>query len=444
MKYTSAVLAAAVATVNADVAAFNEGGNWFKGLAGVSQIKYGGLDIPGSYRAVSKMTADGVCEFVTKEYSGPIAPYDEDLSLHFRGPMKLASVAVYVPGTGKHVAPKPHTKRHHHGHAHLHKKSAEQKRGDVVNTVIDGVAVSWKNDFFGGPAAAAHDAAPAVAAAAIPAGAHTYPVAGSTSSGGSISSGGSTSSVTIGNYKRVGFYNAKDKVAEGLTFLANKGDPNLSGTFDSVWGSSLSYVGTDGVSCSAGPTVFSGDLTDATEIAIFSDVECDESCGAVRPGSTAYKGWAGADKAFLFEFQMPDTGATGWNKNMPAIWSLNAAIPRTGQYSSCSCWKGDNTSPNSGGCGEADFFEVLASGDKKAKSTFHFANALGDSAWFARPVDKTIKIAAVFQSSSSTATIKVLDDSFNFSDSLTGADIEAIIADEVNANLRSFMSFGKN
>ncbi|KAH7027708.1 putative TOS1-like glycosyl hydrolase-domain-containing protein [Microdochium trichocladiopsis] len=444
MKYTSAVLAAAAATVNADMTAFNEGGNWFAGLAGVSQIKYGGLDIPGAYRAVSKMTADGVCEFVTKPYSGSIAPFDEDLSMHLRGPLKLASVAVYTPGTGKRDVPKPHTKRHQHGHAHLHKKSAEEKRADMVTAVIDGVTVSWENNWFG--AAAAPTEAPAAApAAAAPAAVDAAPLAGAHSApSGTISSAGSTDSVPVGNFKRVGYYSAKDNIAEGLTFLANKGDPKVSGTWDTVWGSSLAYVSADGESCSAGPTVFNGDLSDGNEIAIYSDIECDESCGAVRPGSVAYKAFAGADKAFFFEFQMPDTGATGWNKNMPAIWALNGAIARTGQYSSCSCWKGDNASPIEGGCGEADIFEVLASGDKKAKSTFHFANALGDSHWFARPTDKTIKIAAVFQSSTSTATIKVLDDSFDFSTSLTGAQIESIVADEADTNLFSFMSFGKN
>jgi len=442
MKYTSAVLAAAAAVAHADMTAFNEGGNWFKGAHGVSQIKYGGLDIPGSYRAVSKMTADGACEFTTKQYSGSIAPFDEDLSLHLRGPVKLASVAVYTPGTGKRDVPKVHTKRHNHGHAHLHKKHAEEeKRADMVTAVIDGVAVSWENNYFGGAPAAA--ATPAAAAGDAVAAAVANPPAGAHVASPAISSAGSTDSVAAGNYKRVGYYNQKDLIAEGLTFLANKGDPKASGTWDTVWGSSLSYVSADGESCSAGPTVFNGDLSDGSEIAIYSDVECGDSCGTVRPGSVAYKGFAGADKAFLFEFQMPDTGATGWNKNMPAIWALNGAIARTGQYSSCSCWKGDNASPQAGGCGEADIFEVLATGDRKAKSTFHFAQALGDSSYFDRPVDKTIKIAAVFQASSSTATIKVLDDSFDFAESLTGAQMESIVKDETDSSLFSFMSFGK-
>lgn len=311
----------------------------------------------------------------------------------------------------------------------------------MVTAVIDGVTVSWANDYLG--AGSAPTPAPAVAAAAADAYPVAAPPAGAHVASSAISSAGSTDSVPVGNYKRVGYYNQKDLIAEGLTFLANKGDPKTSGTWDTVWGSSLSYVSANGESCSAGPTVFNGDLSDGTEIAIYSDVECGDSCGAVRPGSVAYKGFAGADKAFLFEFQMPDTGATGWNKNMPAIWALNGAIARTGQYSSCSCWKGDNASPQAGGCGEADIFEVLAAGDRKAKSTFHFAQALGDSSYFDRPVDKTIKIAAVFQASSSTATIKILDDSFDFADSLTGAQIESIIKDESDSSLYSFMSFGK-
>lgn len=56
----------------------------------------------------------------------------------------------------------------------------------------------------------------------------------------------------------------------------------------SVWGNSLSYVTADGNTCAAGPTVFGGDLADGTEIAIYSDEECDDSCGAYRPDSVAY------------------------------------------------------------------------------------------------------------------------------------------------------------
>lgn len=57
----------------------NEGGNYF--CSAVKQIKYDGLDIPGSYRAVKHMDNSGACTFETKDYSGPIAPFDEEVSL---------------------------------------------------------------------------------------------------------------------------------------------------------------------------------------------------------------------------------------------------------------------------------------------------------------------------------------------------------------------------
>ncbi len=88
-------------------------------------------------------------------------------------------------------------------------------------------------------------------------------------------------------------------------------------------------------------------------------------CGYVQPSSVAYRecsevtdrharelneftdGIAGADKVFLFEFSMPtDSGASGNLADMPAIWMLNAQIPRTTQYgpADCNCWES--------GCGE--------------------------------------------------------------------------------------------
>lgn len=139
---------------------------------------------------------------------------------------------------------------------------------------------------------------------------------------------------------------------------------------------------------------------------------------------------------------MPLSGKTGWNMDMPAYWLLNAAIPRTGQYSKCSCWSGDNASPQEGGCGEADIIEVLRSGDTKAKSTFHFAAGTGDSHYFDRPTDSSMKVAVVFQAASSTASIKVLDDSFDFSTGLTSDQVESLVTDESQLDLFSLMSFG--
>ena len=105
---------------------------------------------------------------------------------------------------------------------------------------------------------------------------------------------------------------------------------------------------------------------------------------------------------------MPDDGTSGWNMNMPAVWMLNAEVPRTAQYgpAECSCW--------SSGCGEFDIMEVLDSGNKRCKSTFHTNKPAGNSDYITRPTSGTIKIAVVFDGSDSTAHIQVLDDSTDF------------------------------
>src|ERR1700742_2741289 len=89
-------------------------------------------------------------------------------------------------------------------------------------------------------------------------------------------------------------------------------------------------------------------------------------------GLTRITGFGGDSKLFMFEFQMPDDGNNGvFNGNMPSLWMLNAQIPRTGQYSSCSCWQS--------GCGEFDICEVLSPGYPKCKSTYHGNTAGGSS-----------------------------------------------------------------
>jgi hypothetical protein len=152
------------------------------------------------------------------------------------------------------------------------------------------------------------------------------------------------------------------------------------------------------------------------------------------------EGFEGASKVFVAEFTMPDSGKSGSGLNMPAYWLLNAAIPRTAQYASCSCWKGDNASPQQGGCGELDVVEILSSGDTRAKSTFHFANGVGDSHYIDRPVDAPIKVAVVMDAASSTVSIKVLDD-FDFSTSLTSEQVQDMVNDEKEVSLFSLMTF---
>jgi hypothetical protein len=153
-----------------------------------------------------------------------------------------------------------------------------------------------------------------------------------------------------------------------------------------------------------------------------SNKKCEgDSCGFARPKSVNYHGFSGASKIFLFEFTMPLDGKRGWNMDKPAIWLLNAKIPRTAQFPAnpeCSCWKS--------GCGEFDVFEVLDAGNMRAKSTLHVGpeggkQRAGCSDFFERPVNKPIKVAVVLDAATSTAHIQILDDKTDFPASLSNA-----------------------
>lgn len=440
MRYTKALMAASAATVSADCAitAFEENGNWF--CQAVSHIKYTGLDIAGSYQAVSLMDESGTCDFETQSYSGSIAPFDEELSVHIRGPTKLKTFAVYTPkssSTKKRDAQKPKSHAKRHGHQHLHKKQSEKEKrdGDMVIATIDGQIVSWVNDYTG--EAATTTTAAAAAATFVKSGKTTTAAAAAASSSSSSSSSDNTT-VADGDYERIGYYEASSGTADGITFLGNYGGQG-SGVWDTTWGNSLSYLNAAGTGGAESPTVLDDVLVgDDVEYSIWSDSACDEgdtSCGYYRTGTVAQHGFAGSSKVFLFEFQMPLSGETGFNADMPAIWLLNAKIPRTMQYGDCSCWGSDDTS--TGGCGEFDVYEVLASGDTKCKSTFHYTNSIGDSNYFDRPTDDYVKVAVVFNAASSTASIKVLDNSTTFSSSLTSAQVEEMIDDQDDLGLSS-------
>ena len=77
MKYAPAFAVAAAVVGQAQASCSNEGGNFF--CAAVKALKYDGLDIAGQYQAVSAMKGDGTCDFKDVDYSGPIAPFDEDV-----------------------------------------------------------------------------------------------------------------------------------------------------------------------------------------------------------------------------------------------------------------------------------------------------------------------------------------------------------------------------
>lgn len=447
MKYTpfallaSAGLGSALTQACSGVAK-EERGNWFCGA--VDHILYQGFSGNGSFQAVTHMGSDGECRQEPKTYSGSLAPLNEGLSLHFRGPLHLKQFAVYnlvqkskpkqkreeveveveadmgksdaeagIEGEVKAGVESPRANAPHgHAHRHLH-RGHRAKRADIVTATIDGKVVTWENNYFGPVATDKPTSPPPPTVQPGAGGAADLPkkqqIKGKPAPSGS-------------DWDRVAYYNAQKQISENIMFMGNHGGQG-SGVFDTVWGNSLSYLNADGSGGSSTPQILKDIVIPSEkEFSIFSAEKCDASCGFSRAPEIAYKGFSGANKVFLFEFKMPSDGKRcpnggqrpGFdgcaNPDMPAIWALNAAIPRSGQYSSCSCWKS--------GCGEADIYEVLAPGDTKCKSTFHMAKGAGSSDYFARPVNKFIKVATVFHADSASVSIRKIPDNVNFSGGL--------------------------
>lgn len=114
-----------------------------------------------------------------------------------------------------------------------------------------------------------------------------------------------------------------------------------------------------------------------------------------------------------------------FNRNIPAIWALNAKIPRTAQYGkraggdgqlTCSCWDT--------GCGEIDLFEVLKDADDYLKTHYHSKQGAiggygggGNPDFFARPYEN-IQAAVVF-SPTGSVTITIIKKHIDFAKGLS-------------------------
>lgn len=410
------------------------GGNWY--CQPVKAIQYSNVGHSGSYNKVTGMSSSGVCSNTPTKYSGSLAPLDEEVSLHFRGPMRLKQVAAYSKtktGSAKkrEAAGGPHARRHAHAHDVFHKREAEpvnEKRAEWVTVTMDGKVVSWKNDWSGKATAAA--GAPAAAAATTTAAA---PAATSPAAGAAASAVVKAAVDPNAAYTRIGYYNAATQALDGLTFLGNHGGQG-SGVFDNTYGMSLAYLNSAGTGGAASPSVLADALIPSNaEFSIFTDKPCSGSdCGFTRPGGVSYHGFDGADKVFLVEFSMPYDGNRGFNGDMPAFWLLNAQIPRTLQFgdAGCSCW--------TTGCGEFDVAEVLTSGDNRCKSTVHTNAPGGSSDYFVRPTIGTMKLAVIFNSADGTINIQVLPDSTDFTTSLTAAQVNAFLTAHSGADVSQF------
>ncbi|RDI89863.1 hypothetical protein Vi05172_g195 [Venturia inaequalis] len=472
-------------------------GNWY--AASTERLAYHGLGGAGAYMEVTHMDpATGTCSKAARPFSGPLAPFDEDISIHLRGPLLLLQFAAYTPTelTSKRARRNDHAD-------FVEEQKLKRAVGDKVIATINGEEVSWINQYDGGapaapaaptmtvtagcepakravgdkvvatingdvvswtntydgkaapaptqvvtvtvtvpgscPVPAAPTATPPPPAPQAPAPPEPAPPAAPAPAPpvqaapsqpaikpATLFVAPGSNTPAVGDWSQMAYFNSDEKRSNGVTFLNNRGGQG-SGVWDTKFGNSLSYASADSKRGAASPEIFNGNLgSGLDEIAIFSDVACEKSgdCGYSRPGAVAYKGFAGAQKAFFFEFKMPNDGTSGWNQNMPAIWALNAKVPRTQQYGACSCWDS--------GCGEIDIFEVLDPGNTRCKSTVHGLVQGGSSDYFVRPTASFKKVAVIFDNNN--VMIRELPSDFNFSAGISAAKITELASHGVEAS----------
>ncbi|KAH3679271.1 hypothetical protein WICMUC_001095 [Wickerhamomyces mucosus] len=239
----------------------------------------------------------------------------------------------------------------------------------------------------------------------------------------------STSSSSSKTWERLSYYDGASQTSENVTFLTH------AGSNSSCLGAALSYAASDGISSASSSTILANDTLIASddEFIIFSNITCGSSgfgkdCGVYRDGIPAYHGFYGTTKMFLFEFEMPEETSDDEDSfefyNLPAIWLLNANIPRTSQYPSnenCSCW--------ATGCGEFDIFEVMNQTEATHfYSTIHDYQGTGDigtglqnHGWIQREYGSVMKGGVVFGTDGTVAVF--LSNSTSIDSTISGSDL---------------------
>lgn len=453
----SAITLAAISAgnvVNADCTL--SGGNYY--CSETDAVVYSNVGYSGTYQDVTSMDETScACSQDSYSFSGTLAPLDEELSVHFRGPVNLVQFGVYYPSGSSSLKKRDDddeepcvetVQKHQHkrevaveyvevtstvyvnanGESVTTSVTAAEAPGNpatslvssytFVNTIVSSAAASTS-----AAAAVTTSAAAAVTSSAAAAVTSSAAAAAASSSAASVASSGSTtasssssSASSSGSWVRSSYFQPGS--ASNCVFMNHQGGVAGSGIWSSCFGNSISFAASDGVSGAASAEAL-GDVTIASgeEFIIFSGTECSGSdCGYYRDGIPAYHGFGGGDKIFVFEFSMPsDTDGSGYNQDMPAIWLLNAKIPRTLQYGSsdCSCWIT--------GCGEMDLFEILTAGSDKLITHVHdgqgdngsSSGGGGTQDYFARPTSGTLKAAVIFNSADETIHIVEVTDDFD-------------------------------
>ncbi|RLV93862.1 Protein TOS1 [Spathaspora sp. JA1] len=398
----------------------NVGGNYY--CSATKKVVYQGVGFQGTYQDVTNMDdTTGTCSQQPFSFSGNLSPLDEELSVHFRGPLKLLQFGVYYPAPANQKREQAEDCEIRHIH-HKHKRAVE------IIEVTETVLVDAKGNTITTSTTQA-----TTLDASLPT---TYsdnnnqqseaqpPQPPASSAEPSATSSESSAVPTDAAWVRSSYFTPGN--ADNCVFLNYHGGSG-SGVWSSAFGNSLSYANSDNSGGSSSPVAL-GDVTvgSNSEYVVMAGSQCTDGagCGYYRPGSVAHHGFGGSTKIFVFEFQMPSDGSSsGFNADMPAVWLLNAKIPRTLQYgaATCSCWKT--------GCGELDLFEILSSGSNKLISHLHSGQGAaqntnsgggGSQDYFVRPTSGSLKAAVVF--TGSDVYIVQVDDSTNFGAGLS-ADV---------------------
>lgn len=404
-----------------------------------SKFIYKNVGFSGSYSNVVSMNEDNTAvSYATSSFSGPLAPFDEELSVHVRGPINLQEFAVYYPASGASNKKRDTdaeeecstTQLLHHKHVKRATKVVTQtmyvnQNGEAITQTVainptsaasvqDNVASS-----AAAPAAGSSSASVASPASGSAPGSSSGSPAGSAAASSAASE--STASASAGDWVRTSHYVPGSTT--NLTVLNNYGGAG-SGVWSSTWGLSLSYANSDNSGGASSATPLEDvTLKSISEFSLWSGLECGDSseeydCGYYRPGSVAMHAFAGAEKIMVFSFKMPSDTSTGsqTGTDMPAIWLLNAKVPRIGQYLGISCWKS--------GCGELDLFEVLVNDYNKMVTALHDkqgGNGGGSSDYIARPSDSVMKAVVIFYAGE--IHVQVVDSDYEFGSTLSSSQV---------------------
>ncbi|CEP22261.1 TOS1 [Cyberlindnera jadinii] len=453
MRFSTAVLVSIFTAITASASCSYEGGNYF--CSNVDAITYENVGYSGTYKDVTNMDETTCqCSQESVSFSGSNSPLDEQLSVHFRGPLRLLQFGFYSPSSTSSkkkrdlVEEDCSTTKHIH-HAHKREPATQivavtetvyvNADGEVVTQNTQATSQQTTTTLIGGTAAGTASSqntantANTVSTVNTNTATTASPTTTGTTSTSSTSSTSATATSTAGTdsaWVRSSYYTPGS--TDNCVFLNTLGGSS-SGVFSTCFGNSLSYCSADGSSAASSAQALNDVLlTSDQEYAIFSGEACSgSSCGYYRSGIPAYEGFGGSEKIFVFEFEMPhEDGASGSNPDMPAIWLLNAKIPRTLQYgdATCSCW--------STGCGELDLFEVLLEGDERLISHLHDGQGNdgtsygggGSQDYFTRPTSGSMKGAVIF--SGSSITLVKLDDSTTFGSGLSADTVNEWLATE--------------